>query len=269
MRTYRTLVVMLARSSLREPVSLFFSIVFAPMLVIVLGLIFGNDPNPQFGGRGFVEATLPAYAALVVAVMGIMILPVNQLQLRESGALTRMRATPLRPRTYVAADITVNVLTGMAGIVLALLAGTVGFGVRMQGNPVLVLAAAALGLVAFLALGYTLAAVYPSANAATGIGNGLMIVLMLTSGAFVPMSALSPGVRRAVALSPLRQMVLLVQGVWNGSGWSEVLAPLAVLVGMTVVFGALGARLFRWDALTEPTTAPGRRGRGHRPPHRR
>ena len=114
MRTYRTLVVMLARSSLREPVSLFFSIVFAPMLVIVLGLIFGNDPNPQFGGRGFVEATLPAYAALVVAVMGIMILPVNQLQLRESGALTRMRATPLRPRTYVAADITVTWQIGRA-----------------------------------------------------------------------------------------------------------------------------------------------------------
>lgn len=53
MRTYRTLVSTLARSILREPVGLFFTLIFAPMLVVILGLIFGNDPTPEFGDRGY------------------------------------------------------------------------------------------------------------------------------------------------------------------------------------------------------------------------
>lgn len=248
MHTYRTLVGTLARSALREPVGLFFTLIFAPMLVVVLGLIFGNDPTPEFGDRGYIDATLPAYASLVMAIMGVLTLPVNQLQLRESGALTRLRATPLRPRTYVAADLSVNFLIGLTGIVLALAVGMLGFGVQPQGNLLLVLAAAALGLTAFLALGYTLAAIYPSAAAATGIGNGLMIVLMLTSGAFVPLAVLPEGVQRVMNFSPIRHFVDLMQGLWNGEPWSNYGLATAVLVGMIVVFGALGARLFRWKA---------------------
>lgn len=246
MRAYVTLTAAFARSTLREPVGLFFTLIFAPMLVVILGLIFGNDPTPEFGGRGFVEATLPAYASLVVAIMGVLLMPVAQLQLRESGALMRLRATPLRPLTFVAADLTVNFLIGMAGISLALLVGMVGFGVQPQGSVLLVLAAAALGLIAFLALGYTLAAIYPSAAAATGIGNGLMIVLMMTSGAFVPLAVLPEGVQRVMDFSPIRHLVVLMEGLWNGRSWSDYGLATAVLLGMMIVFGALGARLFRW-----------------------
>ena len=141
-RTFATLLVMLTRSTLREPIGLFFTLILAPLLVAVLGVLFGNDPSPQFGGRGFMDATLPACACLVMGMTGIIILPTNQLQLRESGALTRLRATPLSPRVFVAADLTVNFLISLVGIVLALLVGALGFGVRLQGSPLAVLAAA-------------------------------------------------------------------------------------------------------------------------------
>lgn len=246
MRAYQTLVIALGRSMLREPVGLFFTLIFPPLLVAILGTIFGNDPTPQFDGKGFVDATLPAMSSLVVAIMGILILPATQLQLRESGALARLRATPLKSWTYVAADVTVHFLVGMTGVVLALIVGMLMFDVRAQGSVLLVLVAGACGLIAFLALGYTLAAVYPSAAAATGIGNGVMIVLMITSGAFIPMEALPSGVRHATQFSPLRHLVELMQGLWAGHAWSDYGVATAVLLGMIVIFGALGARLFKW-----------------------
>ena len=91
-----------------------------------------------------------------------------------------------------------------------------------------------------------MAAVYPSAAAATGIGNGVMIVLMITSGAFIPMEALPSGVRHATQFSPLRHLVELMQGLWAGHAWSDYGVATAVLLGMIVIFGALGARLFKW-----------------------
>jgi len=248
MRAYRTLVATLARSSLREPVGLFFSLIFAPMLVLILGLVFGNDPKPEFGNRGYIDASLPAFASLVLAIMGVMVLPVNQLQLRESGALRRLSATPLTPRTYIAADLTVNFIVGMVGMILALLVGVVVFGVSLPSQVILVLLAFALGLISFLALGYTLAALYPSVAAATGIGNGLMIVLMLTSGAFVPLAVLPEGVQQVMTFSPVHHYVDLVRGLWNGQPWSDYGIATLVLVGMVIVFGTLGARLFKWNA---------------------
>ncbi|WP_166353421.1 ABC transporter permease [Phytoactinopolyspora limicola] len=247
MTGYRVLTVTLFRSLTREPVGLFFSFIFAPVLVLILGGIFGNDPRPEFDGQGYIEANLPAFTSLVLAIIGVMVLPVNQLTLRESGALRRLRLTPMRPATFVAADLTVNFLVGFAGMIAALTVGWLAFGVTPSGNVVMVMLAAALGLVAFLALGYTLAGLYPSAGAATGIGNVLMILLMLTSGAFVPLSAMPDGVRTATDFSPIRQFVELVEGLWEGDAWSSLLLPTGVLVAMIIVFGALGSRLLRWE----------------------
>lgn len=247
MTGYRALTASLFRSRLREPVGLFFSFIFAPLLVLILGLIFDNGPDPEFGGRSFIEATLPAFPSLVLAITGVVLLPGNQLALRESGALRRLRLTPLRPVTFVAADITVNFLVSMTGMIIALVVGWLVFGVTPTGNLALLLLAAALGLVAFLALGYTLAGIYPSSGAATGIGNVLMLLLMLSSGAFVPLATMPDGVQRVMNFSPIRHFVNLFQGLWEGQSWSTLLLPTAVMIAMIIVFSALGTRLFRWE----------------------
>jgi len=247
MTGYRALTSALFGSLVREPVGLFFSFIFAPLLVLILGLIFDSGPSPVFGGRSFIEATLPAFPSLVLAIMGVLLVPGGLLALRESGALRRLRLTPLRPLTFVAADLTVNFLIGMTGMVAALVVGWLVFGVTPSGNLLSILAAVALGLVAFLALGYTLAGVYPSSGAATGIGNMLMLLLMLSSGAFIPVATMPDGVQAIMNFSPVRHFADLIQGLWAGQPWSTLLLPTGILIGMVIVFGALGALLFRWE----------------------
>jgi len=246
MRGYKELTRTSALSMLREPVGFFFMIVFAPMLVIILGTVFGNDPNPDFGGVGYIDRTLPAFASVVLAIIGVMTLPQSQLVLSESGALRRLRLTPVRPSTWIAANLSVHAAVGFVGMMRALLAGTAIFGVTLA-NIVSVLLACLLGLVAFLALGFVLASLYPSSTAATGIGNVLMILLMLTSGAFVPLEAMPAGVQRAMDFSPIAYFVELVSGLWNGQGWSELGHATLVLIFMAAVCGVLGALLFRWE----------------------
>jgi len=247
MTSYRALTITLFSSQLREPVGLFFSLIFAPLLVLILGLIFDTGPDPVFGGRSFIEATLPAFPSLVLATIGVVMVPVGQLSLRESGALRRLRLTPLRPSTFVAADLTVNFMIGIIGMMAALAVGWAVFGASPSGNVVLMLLAAALGLLAFLALGYTLAAIYPSSGAATGIGNVLMLLLMLSSGAFVPLATMPEGVQAVMNFSPVRHFAVLMQGLWEGQTWSSLLFPTGILVAMIIVFGTLGSLLFRWD----------------------
>src|SRR5690625_4974662 len=195
---------------------------FAPLLVLILGLIFDTGPDPVFGGRSFIEATLPAFPSLVLAIIGVVMVPVGQLSLRESGALRRLRLTPLRPSTFVAADLTMNFAIGMIGMLAALAVGWLVFGATPSGNLILILLAAALGLVAFLALGYTLAALYPSSGAATGIGNVLMLLLMLSSGAFIPLTTMPERGQAIMNFSPVRHFADLMQGLWQRSAERRV-----------------------------------------------
>ena len=53
MKAFRRLCRVTALRTLRDPVTVVFSLAFAPVFIIVMGLIFGNDPTPQFGGRSF------------------------------------------------------------------------------------------------------------------------------------------------------------------------------------------------------------------------
>ena len=111
-----------------RPVGLFFSFAFAPVLVLALGAIFGNDPRPEFGGQGFLDATLPAFASLVLAMTGVLQVPVAMLTLRDTGALRRLSLTPLRRSTFIAASLTVHFVVGIAGMLTALAIGIGVFG---------------------------------------------------------------------------------------------------------------------------------------------
>ncbi|MBS4751588.1 ABC transporter permease [Nocardioides sp. zg-ZUI104] len=245
MRGYRALTLALVKSQVREPVSVFFLLIFSPALLLTLGLIFGNEPSPELGGNGFVDNMLPGITVISTMIVGIVSVPQNQLVLRSTGAFTRLRVTPLRPRTYVAADLTVHFVLGMAGALLTLLLGITVLGVDAPQHVLGTVAAIAVGLVAMLAIGYTLAALYPSVGAATGIGNGLMIVLMMTSGALIPTQVLPEGIRTVMKFSPVHHVVELVDASWHAEAWP--LASVAFLVATAAIFGTLGAVLFRWD----------------------
>lgn len=245
MRGYPQLTLAMLRSQLREPVGFFFLLVFSPGLLLILGLMFGNDPQPDFGMRGFVDTMLPGLTVIAIVIVGVVLVPQTQLILRSTGALTRLRATPLRARTFVAADLSVNVVLGMVGALLTLLLGVLGFGVAWPAHPGRLVLALVLGLVALLALGYTLAALYPSVAAATGVGNALMILLMMTSGAFIPAAVLPEGVQSFMRFSPVHHFAELVRASWAGQPWPGL--SVLVLVAMAVVLGTLGTALFRWD----------------------
>lgn len=247
MNAYRALLKALWHSQRRDPVGLFFSFVFAPVLVLALGVIIGNDPRPEFDGRGFLDATLPAFASLVLAMVGVLQVPVAMLTLRDTGALRRLSLTPLRRSTFMAASLTVHFAVGITGMLTALALGIVVFGVAMPSNVPGVLAVCLIGLSAFLAVGCALAALYPSATAATAMGNALMILLMLTSGAFTPLAVMPSTIQQIIQYSPVRWFVEAAQHAWNGDPLATMITPALLLCVVLVVAALVGRWRFQWD----------------------
>jgi len=59
MRALWRLTVVQAKLFLREPMGAFFTLLFAPLVLILFGFIYGNDPEPLFGGRGSMDISVP------------------------------------------------------------------------------------------------------------------------------------------------------------------------------------------------------------------
>ncbi len=244
MTAFARLTSALAKRTLRDPAAVFFMLAFAPFYAVVMGLIFGNDPRPEFGGVGYVDANLVDFSAIVVAIAGLVLVPIDLVGQRETGALRRFRATPLRPIAYVAADLLVRWVIALVGIGLMIGVGVLGFGARPEGSLAGVLIMAALGTLVFLALGYALTAVVPTLGVAQLIGNVLVYPLIILSGATVPLALLPAGVQAAAQASPLTQLVVGLQGAWAGTpAWTPVVALTGVLAAATLV----AARYFRWE----------------------
>ena len=247
MLAFQKLTIVQAKLYLREPMSAFFTLLFGPSLLLLLGFIFGNEPSAATGNLGYLDQSVPAYMAIIISIVGLTAVPISSAIRREAGVLRRFSATPLRPLTYFLTDVLVPFLMTLVGILLLVLVGTVVFGVRFEGNLFSLFAGIILGACAFFALGYALVGLVPSARAAVIIGNVVLYPLMIFSGAMVPLQVMPEAVRTISRFLPLTHLVALLRGLWLGQGWGDFLTEVAVLAGVAIVGTVIVARTFRWE----------------------
>jgi len=246
-RAYRSLAYVLAKLALRDHVAVFFALALPAGLVVLFGFAFGNAPVSQEAGRGALDHQLPAIAAWVFAMTGLFSVPMALLGRRDAGTLRRFQVTPLRPATYLAADITVQLGQAAVGLALLFTVGALGFGARGGGAVAGVIAAAALSAAAFLAFGYALAALLPNARTVPVVGNVLAVPMLFLSGATAPLEVMPEAVRRVAEFNPLLHTVTLLRGAWFGEPWSALASSVAVVAGLLVAGSAIAAARFNWS----------------------
>jgi ABC-2 type transport system permease protein len=232
---------------LREPIATFFTLLFAPLMLVLFGSIYGNQPSALFNGRGTVDISIPAYISLVVASVALMSLPISVASLREKGVLRRFHITPLRPLTYFLADTLVYLLMILLGITLLVCTGLAFYGVHLPAGLGSVFLASLLGSSAFLALGYVLASLVRTARTAQVVGMAVTYPLIFLSGAGIPLEIFPKGMQQFARFLPLNWLVTLTKGLWLGDSWGAHWLEVLLLAGLLVLCTILAVALFRWE----------------------
>ncbi|HSL34383.1 MAG TPA: ABC transporter permease [Candidatus Limnocylindrales bacterium] len=232
---------------LREPIATFFTIFFAPLFLVLFGLIYGNEPSEFFGGLGSMDVTVPAYLGIIIVTVGLIGLPIQTSVNRELGILRRYRVTPLRPLTYIAADVISYWAMAAVGMLLLVVVGKIAYDIRFEGDILSVMAGFTLATLSFLSMGFVLASISPTARVAQTVGMVLSYPMMFLSGATIPYELLPSTVQRIADFLPLTYVVRLMRGLWFGRPWSELGLEVAVLAAILIVCSLISARFFRWE----------------------
>ena len=239
------LLVVQAKLFWREPLALFFTLAFPVLMLLMFGMLFGNEPNDVWYGFGYIDSAVPGLIGLVIGTIGLMGIPIAVATAREQRILRRFRASPLPAWHLLVADVAVNVVIAAIGVVLLTVVGLFAFGLRFGGNPLEVLVGFLLCALSFCSVGYVVASIARTARTAQIIGQLIFFPMMFLSGATFPAAMMPEGVRTAAKFLPLTHVVELLQNLWFGRPWG--LTHVAVLTGMMLIGAIVSARLFRWE----------------------
>ena len=243
MTAFRALVLSEARLLLRDPVTLLAAVVLPSVVLLLFGGVFGNDPDPALGGRRWIEMFVPSLVVITVGTLGIQTLPVRLATYREKGVLRRLGTTPVHPAALLTAQLVLYAATSVVALVLLIGVASVAYDIPFPRDLAGYVAAFLLGMTSLFAIGLLLAAVAPSARAATSIAIPLFFAVMFLGGVYMPRALLPEIVQRIGEFTP--PGVPALTDAWLGT--APQLAPLAAMAIGTVVVGALATRLFRWE----------------------
>jgi len=238
-RTAARLARMELRLLLREPMVAVSLIGFPLVTVLILAGVFGQVPDPEFGGVAPDDHYLAGYVGVVLAAMGLITLPVHIATHRELGVLRRFRASGLSAGTVVASEIVVGAVLATVAASVVLTLGTVVYGLTAPENPVGVAVWFLAGLACFIAVGGALGSTLSSGRAASALGNLVFVPMFLLGGGGPPRAVMTGPMRTLSDILPLSHVIGGLRQSWLGTTddphalwWPLLVAALAVAVAI-------------------------------------
>lgn len=252
MRFARKLIRSEWRLFLREPLAMTFVVAFPVITVLVLGGVFDED-DPAFGGAAPSDYYVAAYFGVVIAAVGLVMVPVHVATYRERGVLRRMDAAGVPRWAFPASQFVTGLAFVLVGAIAVWLTGLVSYGVPPVDDLGRTIAGAVSGALAFISLGVVLGVALPNARAAQGVGMLLFFPMFLLAGGGPPPEAMSSVMNDISSWLPLTHVTRAIQEPWLGfdSNTGHIAVNLAIFAVATAV----------WMTLSGVVTVAGSRSR--------
>lgn len=233
----------------RNPAAVFFTAALPLIFLFMLATLFANN---EISGLNVKGATyyVPAIISLALISATTVKLATNLPAEREAGQLKRVRGTPLPPAAFVAGRVGNSLVISVIMVALVSVIGSLVYGVTIPTETMpAMLVTLAVGAFSFSCLGFALAAVIPTADAAPAVTNATVLPLYFLSGVFIPQNEIPDGVLNFADAFPIRHFFEAMFAAWNPntSGLGFEWGHLAVVVGWGLFGLLIAVRFFRWE----------------------
>ena len=231
---------------IREPMGLITSL-GAPVVIFALfggAQTVGSRETPAPEG---ITLNISILAALIISLSAVSSLVAIIAIYREGGILKRLRATPLSPVTILSAHVFIKLVFTAVSLALLVFAGRQFFPGAMDVPLASFTAALLLSTLSILSLGFVIASLVPTVRFARPITAAILYPMVLVSGLFFPVEQFPAPLQVFAWSLPTTHAVSLMQGIWDGSGWSAHWGNVAALILAFGVCTMLSTKMFRWE----------------------
>ena len=190
----------------------------------------------------FVMAGILGLALMNSSVIGI---SVAMSTYRQEKILKRITTTPIKTWQFLVAEVLSRLVVNLVQIGLILSLGVYAFHGHIYGNIFVILGISLVGALLFQLIGFLIASVAKTADAAQGMATAITVPMMFLAGVFFPIDSLPKWLYSIVQYLPLAPLLRILRTVALEAG-SPFQNPINAIIILGWIIVCLSLSLFRF-----------------------
>jgi ABC-2 type transport system permease protein len=247
MRTFKTMLKNEMKLSLRDMNMVIFAICIPLVVLIILGVIYGNKPAYDGAAYTFLEQSFGALTTIAVCAGGVMGLPLVVSDYRNRKILKRFKVTPVSPAMILAVQVVIYTIYSVASLILLYIVSTLFFGFHMGGSMIAFLGGYLLVMLSIFSIGMMVGGISPNSQTASVIASLLYFPMLIFSGATLPYEVMPSALQKVADILPLTQGIKLLKAASLGLPIENVFVPIIVMVVLAALCIGVSLRFFKWE----------------------
>lgn len=247
MKTFRTMLKNELRLSLRGMDMFIFAICVPLVVLIILGVIYGNKPAYDNAEYSFLEQSFGAISTISICAGGVMGLPLVVSDYRNKKILKRFKVTPVSPAMILSVQVVIYTIYALVSLLLVYLTAKLIFGFQLSGNILHFISGYFLVMLSIFSIGMMVGGVAPNTKIAGIIASILYFSMLIFSGATLPYEVMPPALQKIADVLPLTQGIKLLKAASLGLPVDSVFVPIIVMAALAVICIAISLRFFKWE----------------------
>jgi ABC-2 type transport system permease protein len=223
----------------RDPLTLIFVFAFPVLTMLIIGGSFGTKPDIAFEGANPSHWYVASYLTVVIAAMGLIMMPVHLASYRERGVLRRFALAGFPRWSFALSQLVIGFVAVLSASAILLAVAAPVYGVPAPHEWARVVVAVLLGTCAFTSIGVLLGTVLPSARSAQAVGLLLFFPSFLLGAGGPPPHVMGSALRGIAGCLPLTWLTNAVRAPWLGLGTATGSLVLVGIMAIAAAFVAL------------------------------
>ena len=247
MKTFKTMLKTELKLSLRGMDMFIFAICVPLVVLIILGIIYGNKPAFAGAEYSFLEQSFGALTTISICAGGVMGLPLVVSDYRSRHILTRYKVTPISPALILLVQVAIYTIYAVLSLLLLFLAAKCFFGYQFRGSISGFLGGYILVIISIFSIGMMVGGIAPNTKMAGVIASILYFPMLIFSGATLPYEVMPSALQKAADLLPMTQGIKLLKAASLGIKSETVLLSVIVMIIIAAVCIGISLKFFKWE----------------------
>lgn len=199
--------------------------------------------NPEMNYHNYM---VPGIIVLLVSIIGGMLSALNIVSEKEVGTIEQINVTPVSKITFILGKLIPFWVIGIILLSFGMLIARLIYGIVPVGNILSIYAFGFLYLLAFTGLGLMISNFAQTQQQAMFVILFFLIIFILISGLFTPVSSMPAWAQRLTIFNPIRYFVEVMRLVYlKGSSFADILPHIYKILAFVVVLNTLAVWSYR------------------------
>ena len=247
MKTFRTMFKTELKLSLRGMDMLLFAICMPLVVLVILGMLYGNKPAFEGADYTFFEQSFGALTTISICAGGVMGLPLVVSDYRDKGILKRFQVTPVSPIMILSVQVVIYTLYAFVSLVLLYLCAVFFFDFQFQGSLFRFLVYYLLVTLSIFSIGIMVGGLAPNTKTAGIVASILYFPMLVFSGATLPYEIMPAALQKFAGLMPLTQGIKLLKNASLDLPADNIVFPLLTMSAVALVCITVSLKFFKWE----------------------